>query len=161
MPESKFQETLTDEIVAQATVVAVDAVILVMDAIGIKVSLSNAAKKGLITTIVVSIKSCKQTLSAILSFGSAWRLAKGDVFTQAWVVLQLLYGMKRDIVWAIVKGYIQGMSTSDWLTTGATLSVSLFANFTSEGCALLINLGLTLKSAVGFVGEVAKLMKLM
>lgn len=56
--EFKIPETLTDEILVQATVVAVDAVFLVLQSIGIKVSLSNAAKKGLIKTIVVGIKSC-------------------------------------------------------------------------------------------------------
>ena len=78
-----IQEIMSGEILSQATVVAVDAVFLVLQAMGIKVSLSNAAKKGLIKTTLAAIKSCKKTLSGILTFGSAWTLAKGDVVMQA------------------------------------------------------------------------------
>ena len=68
--------------------------------------------------------------------------------------------MKYEIVWAIVKGYYQHMSTYGWLMTVATFSLSVLANFTSEGLALLINFGLTFNSAASFSGEVGKLVKL-
>ena len=130
---------------------------LVLETMGFTVSLSKAAKKGLIKTIVAGIKSCKRTLSAILEFGSAWTLAMGNVSKQAWAILQLLYGMKYEILWGIVKEYMRGMSMSDWLETGATYFLSVFASFVSEGCALLMKFGLISKSVVSFTQEVAKL----
>ena len=160
MASSTIEEKLSEEIESQAIVVAVDAVFLLKGALGFKGELSNAAKKGLIKTISFAIKSCKKTLSAIFAFGSAWTLAKGNVIKQALAVLQLLYGMKYEIVWAIVKGCYQNMSTYGWLMTVATFSLSVLANFTPKGLALLINFGLTCDSAAGFAGEVEKLVKL-
>ena len=72
-----------------------------------------------------------------------------------------MYGMQYEILWAIVKGLMQGMSTGDWLKNGATFSVLIFANFVSEGWALLIKTGLGFNSAFGFEKEVAKLVKLL
>ena len=90
-PPALLKKKKSEEIQFQAIVVAVDSVFLVLQALGFKVDLSNAAKKGLIKTISFAIKSCKKTLSAIFAFGSAWTSARGDVIKQALAVLQLTW----------------------------------------------------------------------
>ena len=68
--------------------------------------------------------------------------------------------MKRDILWAIVKSFIQGVSMGDCLKNIAFFAASVIARLASEGCALVLNTAYCLNSAKDFESEVGKLVKL-
>ena len=150
----------TRQVLLSAAIILVDIVFFAMEVAGIKATLSDVAKKGIAETITVSIESCLQTQTAIINFVSNWELAEGVVQEQAWAIWNLLKGMRRAILWTIVKACIQGMSYGDWVKTLVVFSATIVASFVSDGLALAIKFALSLNSAVGLVNDITAFGKL-
>ena len=148
----------TGQVLRLAAIILVDVVLFAMDVAGIKVTLSDVAKKGIVETIKASIESCLQTQRAIMNFVSSWEL--GGVREKAWAIWYLLKDMSSAILLTIFKACIQGMSMGDWVKTLAVFSVTIFASFVTDGLALVIKLTLGLHSTVGLFYNIAAFVKL-
>lgn len=149
----------TPRILLQAAVVLVEVALLALEIAGIKVHVCKAIRKGIAKTIVETIKSCQQTLTAIENFLSSWKEAE-DVANHAWAIWGLLTGMGVDILWIIVKACIKRMSMSDWAKTIAVFALTWVASMATDGGALVCKITLALNSAVGLHHEVDILLKL-
>ena len=151
---------LTEEILRQGAIVLVNAVVLVMDIAGIKVKVSGKIKKTIIQKVWDAIKSSNKMQMAIVAFVSAWKSANGDKRMQASAIFHLLKDMNLDILWDIVKGFIQSMSWIDWLKAITIFSAKVIASFVTDGAALLIMITLSLDSAVELLCDIAYLLEL-
>lgn len=149
----------TPQILLQAAVVLVEVVFFILDLLGITVAVGRVIKKGIAKTILESIKSCPQTLTAIEGFVSSWKVSNGKP-SQAWAICGLLKGMSRDILWIIVKAAIKGMSKRDWFKAIAIFSAKIIGSFLTDGLALAVDIGLHLQSAFDLIREIGILVTL-
>lgn len=139
----------------QAAIVLVEGVQLIMAVIGIKTSISKKNKKAIVKRTANAIKACPHNQAAFNAFKAAWEKDK------ALALLQLLSALTYSLLWDILKSLLQGMSWYDVMKSIAVFTANVAASFTSSGVTIVIKTALAINSAVGFIGEVDKLLQLL
>ncbi|KAJ7331252.1 hypothetical protein OS493_020036 [Desmophyllum pertusum] len=140
--------------------IIVEAVMLVIQAVGIKASVSRRTMELTIEEVVVAIKNSAALRKTIDTFISSWTKA-GSAISKAKAIFYLLKDLKAaNILWTIIKSLCKEMSWLDWVKTSAQLTALIILAIASDGAALIAEIALALVAAVDFAQKIANLVKL-
>lgn len=140
--------------------IIVEAVMLVMQAVGIKASVSRRTMELTIEEVVVAIKNSAALRKTIDTFISSWTEA-GSAISKAKAIFYLLKDLKAaNILWTIMKSLCKEMSWLDWVKTSVQLIALIILAIASDGAALIAEIALALVAAVDFAQKIANLVKL-
>lgn len=147
--------------ILQYASVVVEAVMLVMQAVGIGVSVSSSTMKATIEDTAEAIKKSSAFQQAIQKFVSSWKAAGGSATNKAKAIFFLLKETyAAGLLWTIIKSLCREMKWYDWLETAAKVSAMIIAAFATEGAALIAKIALTVLAAVDFARKIANLVQL-
>ena len=147
--------------ILQYASVVVEAVMLVMQAVGIGVSVSSSTMKATIEDTAEAIKKSSAFQQAIQKFVSSWKAAGGSATNKAKAIFFLLKEIKAaGLLWTIIKSLCKEMSKWDWMKTAAKVSAMIIAAVATEGAALIAKIALTVLAAVDFARKIANLVQL-
>ena len=140
----------------QIASIVVEAVLLVLQAVGIEVAVSEQAIARTAEEIIPVIESSSQLQKAVKALqeavegGSKWEIAKA--------IFNLIKDSKSaGILWKIIKGLCSNMSTWDWIKTAGIVSAMIIAAVATDGVALIAKIVLALNSAYEFIKKLANL----
>ena len=131
---------------SQMASIIVEAVMLVLQAVGIKVSVSEQAILKIAETIIAVIEKNSQLQEAVKALQKA--VESGSISDTAKAIFYLIEECySAGILWEIIKELCGNMSYTDWAITIATVSASIIADFASGGAALIAEIVLALSTA--------------
>ena len=147
--------------IMQYASIVVEAVLLVMQAVGIGVSVSAKTMKATIEATAEAIQRSSAFQRAIEAFVTEWNEAGGS----AWAKAKALFHLIKDtfaagLLWTIIKSLCSNMKWYDWLETAAKVSAMIIAALATEGAALIAKIALTVLAAVDFAKKIANLAQL-
>lgn len=146
--------------ILQYASIVIEAVMLAMQAAGIKASVSRSTMKATIKETAQTIKKASEFRRAIQAFTNSWRKT-GSKYGRAKAIVTLLNETKAaGILWTIIKSLFRNMSWWGWLKTAATVSAMLIASLASGGAALVAKIVLALFAAAALVQKIANVVKL-
>ncbi|XP_045176487.1 uncharacterized protein LOC123537017 [Mercenaria mercenaria] len=135
--------------------IAIEIFMLVLSAVGIKVSF-NQRQMAKVTRSVERIIQSSAFKKALIAFKTAW--SKGGVWNRARAVFDFLRkSFSAGIFWKIVKTVLSTMSLWDYLKAMAIIAAMIVAAFASGGLALIAKVVLALHSAVTLIQKMANL----
>ena len=147
--------------ILQEASIVVEAVLLVLQAAGLKVSVSESTMKATVEDTVNAIEHSSQLQRAIQTFISSWRSAGGNAMAKAKAIFILLKdSYAAGILWTIIKNLCREMKWYDWLLTAAKVSAMIIAALATEGLALIAKIALVVLAAVDFARKIANLVQL-
>ena len=153
------QEGVMDASWIQMASVIVEAVLLVMTAVGIKVSVSEAVMKKTAEEVVSTVESSSILQKAIEQLKEAFK--NGSTYDKAKAIFYLIKDTKAaGILWKIIKSLCSNMSTWDWIKTAGIVSAMIIAAVATDGVALIAKIVLALNSAYEFGKKIANLVEL-
>ena len=144
--------------ILQYASIVVEAVLLVMQAVGIGVSVSSKAMKAAIEDTAEAIKKSSAFQQAIQKFISSWKAAGGNAYEKAKAIFFLLKETyAAGLLWTVIKSLCSEMKWYDWLETAAKVTAMIIAAFATEGAALIAKIALAVLAAVDFGKKIANL----
>ena len=147
--------------VLQEASILVEAILLVMQAVGIEISPSESTMNATIEDTVEAIENSSQLQRAIAEFISSWNAAGGNALEKAKAIFTLLKdSYAAGILWTIIKSLCKEMKWYDWLETAAKVTAMIIAALATDGAALIAKIALVVLAAVDFARKIANLVKL-
>ncbi|XP_078376819.1 uncharacterized protein LOC144660133 [Oculina patagonica] len=147
--------------VLQNASILVEAVFLVMQAVGIEISPVESTINATIEDTVEEIENSAQLQKANAEFISSWQAAGGDALEKAKAIFILIKdSYAAGILWTIIKSLCKEMKWYDWLKTVAMVTAMIIAALATDGVALIAKIALIILSAVDFARKIANLEKL-
>lgn len=141
--------------------IVVEGVLLVAQAAGIEISVSEGTMKATIEETEQAIKNSSKFQEAIKKFISSWNAAEGKRYDQAKALFYLVKDTyAAGLLWTIIKSLCRNMSWRDWLETAAKVIAMVIAAFATEGAALIAEIVLALVSAIDFAKKIVNVGKL-
>lgn len=143
----------------QMASILVEAVLLVLQAVGIKVAVSETAILRTAEEVIPVIESSSALQKAIEAVraasqsGSKWEMAKAIFYL-------IKDSYSAGILWQIIKGLCSNMSTWDWIKTAGIVTAMIIAALATDGAALIAKIVLALNSAYEFIKKLANLNEL-
>ena len=140
----------------QIASIIIEAVILVLQAVGIKVAVSKQVIQRTAEGIIPVVESSSQLqravegLEAAAKGGSKREIAKAIV-----VLINDCYSV--GILWNIIKSLCSNMSWWQWIKTAAIVSAMIIAALATDGVALIAKIFLALNSAYEFIKKLTNL----
>ena len=127
----------------QIASIIVEAVLLVLQAVGIKVAVSEQAITRTAEEIVTVIESSSQLQKAVKALQEA---AEGG---SNWDIAKAIFNLIKDsysasILWKIIKGLCSNMSTWDWVKTAGIVTAMIIATLATDGVPLIAKIVLAL-----------------
>lgn len=161
MPSKKLDTTAAIDATSwlQMASIIVEAVLLVLNAVGVEIpdnaQIIKKVAEEIVDTIEKSLTLQKdiQALEDAAKSGSSLNVAKaifvliGDCFSGG-------------ILWNIIKGLCVNMSWWDWTQTAVVVSAEVIAALATDGGALIVEIVVALKDAVQFMGKLTNLAEL-
>ncbi|XP_068705428.1 uncharacterized protein [Montipora capricornis] len=145
----------------QKASIIVEAVMLVMQVVGIKVSVSESAMRATVEDTVKAIEHSSEMQKAIQAFITSWNEAGGSAMKKARAIFFLLKdSYTAGILWTIIKSLCRDMTWADWLKTAAEVSAMLVASLLTDGAALIAKIALVVMAAVDFAKKLHNLAQL-
>ena len=140
----------------QIASIVVEAILLVLQAVGIKVAVSKQAIAKTAEEIIPVIESSSQIQKAVQALEEA---AKGG--SKLEIAKAIFYLIKdsysASILWKIIKGLCSNMSKWDWIKTAGIVTAMIIAAFATDGLALIAKIVLALNSAYEFMKKLTNL----
>ena len=139
--------------------IIVEAVLLVMSAVGIHAEVNGKviAKTAEEVVSVVEhsslLQKALQNLEKAFHDGSAWDKAKAIFYL-------IKDSYSAGILWTIIKSLCSNMSTWDWIKTSGVVTAMIIAALATDGAALIAKIVLALNDAYNFVQKVLNLNQL-
>ena len=147
--------------ILQEASILVEAILLVMSAVGISVSVSESTMEATVEETARAIENSSALQRAIAKFISSWHAAGGSALEKAKAIFVLLKeSYAAGILWTIIKSLCREMKWYDWLETAAKVTAMIIAALATEGAALIARIALVVLSAVDFIRKLANLAKL-
>ena len=143
----------------QIASIVVEAILLVCQAVGIKVAVSESTILKTAEEIVPVIESSSalqkavEGLQAAAESGSKWEIAKA-IFT----LIKDSYSA--GILWKVIKSLCSNMSTWDWIKTAGIVTAMIIAALATDGAALIAKIVLALNSAYEFIKKLTNMNEL-
>ena len=145
----------------QEASILVEAVFLVLQAVGIEVSPSESTEKAVIEETMKELENSSHLQGAIAKFISLWEAAEGNASANAEVIFILLKdSYAAGILWTIIKSLCREMKWYEWLGTVAKVTAMIIAALATDGAALIAKIALIVLSAADFARKIANLVKL-
>lgn len=140
----------------QMASILVEAVLLVLQCVGIKVAVSEQVIERTAQEVVVVVENSSQLQRAIKALQEA---AQGG---SKWEIAKAIFNLIKDsysasILWKIIKSLCSNMSTWDWIKTAGIVSAMIIAALTTDGAALIAKIVLALNSAYEFIKKLTNL----
>ena len=146
--------------ILQEASILVEAILLVMSAVGISPSVSESTMEATVEETARAIENSPALQRAIAEFISSWHAA-GSALEKAKAIFVLLKdSYAAGILWTIIKSLCREMKWYDWLETAAKVTAMIIAALATEGAALIAKIALIVMSAVDFIRKLANLEKL-
>ena len=143
----------------QMASVIVEAVLLVLSAVGIKVSVSESVIQSTAEEVVGTVESSSLLQKALQQLEEAFE--NGSAYDKAKAIFYLIKdSYSAGILWTIIKSLCSNMSTLDWLKTAGIVTAMIIAALATDGAALIAKIVLALNSAYEFAKKVANLVEL-
>lgn len=147
--------------IIQYASIVIEAVMLAMQAAGIKASVSRSTMNATVKETAKTIKQASEFRRAIHAFTISWRKAGSSKLGRARAIVTLLSETKAaGILWTIIKSLFRNMSWWEWIKTAAMVSAMLIASLASGGAALVAKIVLALFAAAALVQKIANVVKL-
>ncbi|XP_068757211.1 uncharacterized protein [Montipora capricornis] len=147
--------------VFQYASIVIEAVMLAMQAAGIKVHVSKGTMRSAIKQAATKIKGSSVVQRALQTFVKSWRRAGSNNWAKARAVFFLLKDCQAGgLFWTIVKSLCKEMSWWDWAKTSAQVTAMIIAAFASGGAALIAKIFLALLSAARLVRKISNVIML-
>ena len=143
----------------QIASIVVEAVLLVLQAVGIKVAVSESTILRTAEEIIPAIESSSdlqkavEGLQAAAEGGSKWEIAKA-IFTL------IVDSNSAGILWTVIKSLCSNMSTWDWIKTSGIVTAMIIAAIATDGVALIAKIVLALNSAYEFIKKLTNMSEL-
>ena len=143
----------------QIASIIIEAVLLVLQAVGIKVAVSEQVIQRTAEEIIPVVESSSQLQKAVEALeeaaknGSKWEIAKA-----IFVLIKDSYSAS--ILWKIIKSLCSNMSTLDWIKTAGIVTAMIIAALATDGAALIAKIVLALNSAYEFIKKLTNLQTL-
>lgn len=144
----------------QQASILVEAVFLVLQAVGIKVSVSKSTMEAAIEDTATAIRNSSQLQRAIAQFINSWNSGGGATAKAKAIFFLIKDSMAAGILWTIIKSLCREMKWYDWMETAAKVSAMIIAALATEGVALIAKIALIVMSAVDFARKIANLAQL-
>lgn len=143
----------------QMASILVEAVLLVLQAVGIELAVSEQVIAKTTEEIIPVIESSSQLQKAIQALQEA---AKGDSKLEiAKAIFNLIkQSYAAGILWKIIKSLCSNMTPWDWAKTVGTVTAMIIAAVGTDGVALIAKIVLALNSAYEFIKKLTNLDKL-
>jgi len=147
--------------VLQEASILVEAVLLVMQAVGIKVAVSESTMKATVEDTAEAIQRSSQLQRAMKKFVDSWKAAGGNAAAKAKAIFILIKeSYAAGILWTIIKSLCKEMKWYDWLETVAKVLAMIIAALATDGAALIAKIVLIILSAIDFARKIANLEQL-
>lgn len=148
------QLTTTSDIdlakVIQYASILVEAVLLVVQAVGISIEVSDSIVAKVADEVAETVQSSSLLQKAIQHLQDVWENG-GSAWDKATAIFSLIQdSYSAGILWEIIKGLCSNMSTWDWIKTAAIVSAMIIAAVATDGAALIAKIVLMLNSAYEF-----------
>ena len=140
----------------QIASIIIEAVLLVLQAVGIKVAVSEQVIQRTAEEIIPIVESSSQLQKAVEALEEA---AKGG---SKWEIAKAIFRLIKDsysasILWKIIKSLCSNMSTLDWIKTAGIVTAMIVAALATDGAALIAKIVLALNSAYEFIKKLTNL----
>jgi len=147
--------------ILQEASIVVEAVLLVMHAVGISLTVSKRTMEKTVEDTANAIKRSPKLQTAIAEFIASWKAAGGNAVAKAKAVFNLIKdAYEAKILWTIIKSLCKEMKWYDWLETVAKVVAMIIAALATEGAALIARIALIILDAVDFARKIANLEQL-
>ena len=147
--------------IMQYASIVVEAVMLVMSAVGISASPGSGAIESTVEDVAHAIQTSTKLEKAVQKFVAAWSAAGGSKWAKAKAIFSLIKDTySGGILWTIIKSLCQNMSWVDWLETSAKVTAMIIAALATDGAALIAEIALIVLSAVDFARKIANVVQL-
>ena len=135
--------------------IVVGAVMLVMQAVGIKVSVDKLTMERTVT------RAAKAIRRSLAEFTNAWTKAGNSRMKKAKLIFILVKNTHAaGFLGTIVKSLCFSMTKWDWVKTSLKVSGMMIAAFASEGLALIGNIALLVLGAVDLFEDIKEAIEL-
>ena len=135
--------------------IIVKGILLVIQAVGVKVEVSDAVIAQTAEDIVPVIESSSLLQKAIQGVKDAWN--GGSAYDKAKAIFYLIKdSYAAGILWSIIKSLCSNMSYWDWAKTTAIVTVQIVAAVATDGAALIAKIILALNAAYESQGKNCK-----
>ena len=143
----------------QMASIVIEGVLLVLQAVGIKVAVSEQLIKRTAEETVSVIESSSALQKAVQALQEAAK--GGSKFEIAKAIFNLIKDSKAaGILWKIIKGLCSNMSWYDWVKTAGIVTAMIVAAVATDGVALIAKIILALNSAYKFFKKLTNLSEL-
>ncbi|XP_065837846.1 uncharacterized protein [Oscarella lobularis] len=143
----------------QIASVIIEAVMLVLSAVGIKLAVDEKVIQKTAQEIVPVVESSSALQKAVDALKEAFK--NGSNYDKAKAIFYLIKdSYSAGILWKIIKSLCSNMSTWDWIKTAGIVSAMIIAALATDGVALIAKIVLALNSAYEFVKKVLNLSQL-
>ena len=147
--------------IKQYASIAVEAVILVLPAVGTPITASESVIEGTVEEVIREIQASSKLEKAIEKFVAAWDAAGGSAYAKAKALFQLIIdSYAGDILWTTIKSLCSEMKWYDWLETAAKVIAMIIASLATHGVALIAEIALIALSDVDFAMKIANVIQL-
>ena len=141
----------------QVASIIIEGVLLVLQIIGIEVSVSKTVMERASDELVEQLETSSAFQEAVKKFVDSWDNASS--YTNK--AMALFYLLKDTyslgILWNLIKLLCSDMTWWDWTKAAAVISAQLIAALATDGLALIAKIALALKSAYDFTQKIANL----
>ena len=146
--------------IMQYASIVVEAVLLVLSAIGISVSPSAGTVEKATEEVAQVLKSSSKFEKAVEAFIDAWKSASGAAGKAKAIFYLMKDTYAAGVLWTVIKALCSNMAWYDWLETSAKVTAMLIAALATEGAALIAEIALVVLSAVDFIRKIANISQL-
>lgn len=151
-------------ITLQYTSILIEAILLVMSAVGIPISLSAYVIKKTVNEAAASIRSkaSSKLRLALDDFVGAWDAAASNPSKKA----QALFDVIKEsysatgIIWNIIQSLCSNMEWYEWMETSAKVTAMIIAAINTDGARLIAEISLIILSAEDFAKKIANVTQL-
>ena len=159
--ELKMKADIDWSKIRQYASIVVEAAMLVMQVVGIRVSVSSSTMEATIEDTAGAIEMSSAFQQAIEKFVSSWKAAGGSTINKAKAIFYLIKGTyAAGLLWTIIKSFCREMKWYDWLETAAKVSATIIEALLTDGAALIAKIALAVLAAVEFDREINNLVQL-
>jgi hypothetical protein len=147
--------------IMQYASIVVEAVMLVLSAVGISPSPSSKAVEEATEDVAQALKNSSKFEKAMESFVEAWDSAGGSAYQKAKAIFYLIKDTNAaGLLWTVIKALCSNMAWYEWLETAAKVTAMVIAALATDGAALIAEIALVVMSAVDFARKLANLSQL-
>ena len=147
--------------IMQYASIVVEAVMLVLSAVGISPSPSSKVVEEATEDVAQALKNSSKFEKAMESFVKAWDSAGGSAYQKAKAIFFLIKDTyAAGLLWTVIKALCSNMTRYEWLETAAKVTAMVIAALATEGAALIAKIALVVMSAVDFARKLANLSQL-